>query len=208
MRKMLLAAGLFALMIWSAACGNDGLSSQVTITVTPSRPVVISANYTLSGGAVVTQPWFAFEVNVSNNSSETVIIVAIQLTVTGISPNGQLVPVTTAIGTSTLTQTITCNSNPPTSLALVPEPTFVPVAPGTSANLQIGYTPAACPTGSTTTVPTSAVADFFAGNNPDPATKAVINYFYQVTLVPEGYFAADGVTADSRLQLQTTFATQ
>ena len=75
----ILSLGLFLTLI---QCGGDGgPSSQVSLSVTPSSPVVITSDLIIPVGAsrvTVTAPYMAVNITISNASSETLNVSGIR----------------------------------------------------------------------------------------------------------------------------------
>jgi hypothetical protein len=188
-------------------------SSAVLITLTPSVPIVFTGNlqYTNPGGTTVsvTEPWFKFQVNINNTSSQSVTIIGLHIDVTGTDSFGNSNTVSTDFSPENDNFTLTNGS-----LQIVCQFTdygqFDPggypsgcktgVAPSVTNGVAqcTDATPAYAPTynnrslfetpegeSSECTI-SSALVNFYAGGNPAPANLNSIQY--SVNIVPQGWF--------------------
>ncbi|MBX3021501.1 MAG: hypothetical protein KF799_07480 [Bdellovibrionales bacterium] len=81
---------LIVLAALLAQCGGKKSRSAEASTwaVLPNEPIVILGPTKDSTGADVQGPWFAFRLQMSNSDTETITIMAIDLTITGTDPAG------------------------------------------------------------------------------------------------------------------------
>lgn len=70
-----------------AQCGKDGKSSQVKLEIRPGEPIVIDSPTKVDGTDAL-GPWFVFDVYATNESDETVTIVAMKLEITIVNEFG------------------------------------------------------------------------------------------------------------------------
>lgn len=77
-------------LILSAGCAGDKSKSQgASLAVNPSKPIVINADITDDNGKKLTRPWFEFRTRMTNNTGDTITIVALQADVYAQGPSGQ-----------------------------------------------------------------------------------------------------------------------
>lgn len=190
----------------TASCGNNGMSSQVSIIVTPNQPPVITGNF-IHNNTTIQAPWFQFNATVNNNSTSPVTIIGLQLNVSGTRSDGTTVMKTINILPSDYNYTMTCNN---ATTAQIQFTDFGQFAPGQSGSLQLIYQfkntlPLDC-TGNGQT-PDIPIATLYAGGNPNQTTDHVTSFTFSVQMQPMGWFGTR-TAATQRLENFVFFSTQ
>jgi len=162
-------------------CGKKSKSASVKVSAVPSQPIVLLADVPINqNGTTVTikGPWFKFAVNIDNESTDPLTIVALHIEVTGVDNTGSLNTVKEDFTPETYdysNTTLSCNYGD-----------FGQFTAGQSTELY--FTP------SGTLGCGAGTATFFASALPLPANPDIINY--SVKVVPEGYFGTRGDPTD------------
>lgn len=198
--KISILAAVF-LGLWTVRCGSPGKSSQVSMTVVPGQPPVITADFQYNPTTTITAPWYAFQVNVTNNSDETVTIIALQLHVIGQRSDGTPVTKDITISPSMYDFTQTCGDGTTQQVNFTDFGMFA----GNGGSGQLSLTPRDISTvcGAAWTPRTPLL---YAGGNPSKTADHVQSYSYTVQLTPAGWFGT--VTApDQRFEKMIMFGT-
>lgn len=185
--------------LWSARCGSAGKSSQITMSVIPGQPNVITADFPYNATTTISAPWYAFQVNVHNGSDETITIIALQLHVTGMRADGTVVSKDIVISPTMYNYTANCGS----TTQEVDFSDFGEFAP--NATGQLSLTPR-----NVTTICGGAITPqiplLYAGGNPSKNGDHVLNYSYTVQMSPAGWFGTHNAP-DQRLDKVVIFGT-
>jgi len=176
---------VFVLMALALSqCGKKTKSQDVTITGSPTNPIVFLSDLTTTVGgntSTIKAPWFEMLVNIDNQSDEDLVILALHLEVTGIDANGgvtvnkmDILPAANNSSVTSGSTTVTCTYND-----------FGTFSKHTKGTLH--YTPSqtGCDNG---------YVMFQIGGNPTPANTASIQY--QVKIQPVGFFGSIGSPED------------
>jgi hypothetical protein len=69
-------------------CGKAGKSDDTKMSFNPARPIVITADATITADKKVTGPWFRVASTFTNNTDTPISLFALKMTTTWISPTG------------------------------------------------------------------------------------------------------------------------
>ncbi len=172
-----------------ASCGGKKSKSQLAdLTVNPERPIVITADATLSGDKKITGPWFQFTMNMTNGSTEPITIVALELEVSAPDDTGVISsrPVAFSPGEFdfNLTETINCKYA-----------SFGTWQPGQTKAMTLESSSDAC----------KGIPMFIVGSNAKGADGK--NFRYRVKVKPAGWFGTFDKATD-RFEKSIVFTTQ
>jgi|GEM_PF-2597491 len=187
--------------LWTVRCGSAGKAAQVNMSVIPGQPSVITADFQLNSSTTISNPWYAFQMNITNNSDETVTIIALQLHVTATRVDGSTITKDLTISPSMYNETVDCGGGVTDQVNF----TDFGMYPADGVTRQISLTPR-----NTTTVCGSAFTPLtpllYAGSNPSKNNDHVMNYTFTVQLSPAGWFGT--ITApDTRFDKIVLFTT-
>lgn len=187
------------LAFWTIRCGKGGKSSDVILSISPGTPNVITVDYKLDETTTIKAPWYAFNINVANNSDETVTILSIQLNVRLANANGSTTPTSILISPSSANFDVACGGTVTQKIEYTDMGMYLP---GESKAITLtfrGTLDPACPTINPIT------PLFYAGNNPNPSGTNP-NYTYIVQMKAIGWFGT--LTAPTeRLDASSYFST-
>jgi hypothetical protein len=170
---------LFVLMaLGLSQCGKKTKSQDVTITAAPTNPIVFLSDFqTTIGGTAksIKAPWFEMIVNIDNQSTDDLVILALHVEVTGTDANGavtvnkmDLIPAANNSSVTANGTTITCDYSD-----------FGTFTKGTKGALHFTPSNTGCESGAVL---------FMVDGNPAPANTSSIQY--QVKIQPVGFFGS------------------
>lgn len=182
----LLVSGLLTAMV--AGCSNEqGKSSLVDITITPTQPIVISAD-----SASKKAPWFDFKVTVTNSSTATLKIVALKVELE-LAQGGLKASSTHAFSPSDFSEAFSTE----TSVCVYDD--FGSITAGQTKELFLTNR------GTGTTCPTNSAVSFTVTEGAKISGSS--NYRYRGKVTPEGWFENSDGSYD-RFTRYGTFTTQ
>lgn len=193
---------LLGLGLWTIRCGSAGKSSQISMSVVPGQPNVITADFQYNSTTTISAPWFPFQVSVHNGSDETVTIIALQLHVIGTRADGTSVTKDITVSPTMYNFTATCSGG---TTQEVDFSDFGEIAANTTSQLTL--TPrnitSLCGTAISGPLLTPLL---YAGGNPSKTSDHVLNYSYTVQLTPAGWFGTHNAP-DQRFDKVLVFGT-
>jgi hypothetical protein len=180
------------IVILQLGCGKKTKADDAHVTITPSQPIVFSApfSYSLNGTSVsIAPPWFSFGVNLNNKTGDTITIIALTATITGLGSGGAIVD-----STATFTPSLANYSNDVVTCTYNTFGTFenndnLPLFTNNSISGCVASRPV-----------------FYVGSNPDPGNGA-LNFTYQVKLQIDGWFGTE-IKPKDRFRKFVYFSTQ
>jgi hypothetical protein len=176
-------------VILLASCGGNKSKSQLTsLTVNPSKPIVITADASIDGNKKIKGPWFQFGMAMTNNTTEKITIVALELEVFSQGASGitesRTVAFTPGEFNFTAGEDIECKFT-----------TFGTWDPGETKALDVSNSLAACVRSARFAV---------GGNSSGPGGS---NFRYRVKAKPLGWFGTEDAATD-RYDRSVSFFTQ
>lgn len=194
---------LFLIVFVNLQCSGKEKSSQVSVSIDPDVPIVITGDFTI-GTKTVKSPWFSFQTNITNNSNETVTIMAIELEITAMSTTGGFIINKTTITPSDFSAKFACPAPSETILNLT-FTDFGEYLAGESKPLFVQYRGTDVATCAGADTPISPVAIYVGGNPSIDGGATDYSYSVQATVI--GWFG--GVTSPTdRFSQEIYFTTQ
>lgn len=171
--------------------GGKGESANVDFQLVPQQPIVINAPLANPiTGQTMTPPWFKFALSVSNNSSQKLTIVALNILVSGIV-GGSVVNNQVALDPSILNYSTAAGTN-------CVYTAFTTIDPHKTATLDAAGS-SSCNTYSPVT--------FYVSGNPIDNTITNPSFHYSVSIQPLGWFGTNTNPTD-RFTRTYYFSTQ
>lgn len=188
------------------ACGKKSKSSDVTISVQPSQPIVFTSDLSYQNGTTTVKikaPWFKFGVSMNNTSDQPITIIGLHIEVSSTDSTGQTKTNSVDLDPSTSNYTVTTGGNTITCTYTDFGQFDVKGVPGGPSfnNTTLYSIPSA---GSTTGCPIVAPT-FYIGSNPIETDQT--SFIYRVKVKPLGWFGTRNQPAD-RYEGTFTFSTQ
>jgi len=193
---------LFVIGFANTQCGGKTKMSQVKVELEPKVPIVITGDLTI-GTRIVKAPWFSFQLNITNDSTETVSIMAISLEITAVSINGGFIVVENTITPSDSSVKYKCPGTETTITLSFTD--FGEYLAGESKPLFVKYRGADAASCLNSDDPLSPVTIYVGGNPSEDSGAIDFSYSVQATVV--GWFGGVNSPSD-RFSKELFFNTQ
>lgn len=186
----LLCLGLAAATTQCSKAANK--SSGATFTVLPDKPIVIIGDSVDTQGNAVKGPWFNFRLSMTNNTSDTVTIVSLNVTLYEPDSTGQVTPKIISFSPSDFNYSTTDSSGNTLQCQYY---SFGTWTNGQTNPIKMDNGNAAC----------AGYPIFYIGSN--TVGPNANSYHYRVVVRPLGWFGTYNVPTD-RFDTNFTFYTQ
>ena len=200
--RILWFALILGIGLVNTQCGSKAKSAKVSVDISPDVPIVITGDLKI-GTRTVKAPWFAFQATLTNDSNETVTVMAIEMTITAVSTSGAFITNQVTVTPGDFSVSYTCPNNPEITLQLT-FTDFGEYLAGESKQLFVQYRGIDIST--CTGSDTPAAVKFYIGNNPSLAAGAA-DYSYSVQATVVGWFGGVSNPTD-RFSKDLYFSTQ
>src|SRR5690606_26475332 len=91
MKKLIVISAMISCLGILSSCGDEGPSSDITVTTIPEKPLIVTAGYVVpdpddddvDDSYEVEAPWFEFKINIKNETTDYYLVInALEVTVT------------------------------------------------------------------------------------------------------------------------------
>ena len=201
-KKLLWFVLIVAVGFVNTQCGSKSKAANVSIDIAPDVPIVITGDLKI-GTRTVKAPWFSFQATLTNDSNETVSIMAIEMNITAVSTTGSFMTSQVTVTPTDFTTSFPCTNLTDTTLQLT-FTDFGEYLPGESKLLYVQYRGADASTCTGSDTPFNV--KFYIGGNPSLASGAA-DYSYSVQATVIGWFGGVSTPTD-RFSKDLYFSTQ